>query len=60
MNIGKWLMDLVTGTPAPQMIPVRVIDRGHEAEAARQMFDRQLRDAQGTQSMTDAIRRLRG
>ncbi|MBK8161029.1 MAG: hypothetical protein IPK59_20475 [Rhodospirillaceae bacterium] len=60
MKIGKWLMEMIAGTPAPQMIPVRVTDRAHEAEAARQMFDRRLRDAQGSQSMTDAIRRLRG
>jgi hypothetical protein len=65
MNIGKWLMDLITGEPVPQLIPIRIIDRASEAEAARQMIerqmlDRQLRDAHGTETMTDVMRRLRG
>jgi hypothetical protein len=59
MNIGQWLMDLIAGDPAPQMIPVRISTPMTEAQA-RQALDRQLRDAAGSQTMTDVMRRMRG
>jgi hypothetical protein len=59
MNIGQWLMDLLAGNPAPQMIPIRSTNPLSEAQA-RQALDRQLRDAAGSQTMTDVMRRMRG
>nr|WP_298686588.1 hypothetical protein [uncultured Dongia sp.] len=59
MNIGQWLIDLLAGNPAPQLIPIRVTNPLSEVQA-RQALDRQLRDAAGSQTMTDVMRRMRG
>ena len=42
MSIGKWLIDLICGAPAPQMIPVRAVTQQQLMAQRQQLAARTL------------------